>query len=225
MAKQLKSEIKYCVELDEDQKQVARDIWGSQIVVVNGRAGSGKTLVVARTALDMLFKKEFSKVYITRVNVETGRSMGYLPGEMDDKLNPYLQGFKDNVYKAYADDSAKREKLKKMFDDKTFDALPIAYIRGLTVDEILVVEEVQNCTIHEVKAILTRLGKNGKILFTGDFDQCDINDYGNNNALRYLKDLSKAIPAVKFATLKNNHRSDLVQEILDWDYAKNKTND
>lgn len=223
MAKELKGDIKYCVELDEDQKNVAKDVWSDQIVVVNGKAGSGKTLVLAKTVLDMIFKRKYEKVFITRVNIETGRSMGYLPGDKDEKLNPYLQGFKNNVYRSYADDSTKRTKLDKLFESKVFDALPIAYIRGLTVDEILVVEEVQNCTVHEVKAILTRLGKNGKILFTGDFDQCDTGDY-SNNGLHYLKELSKSIPEIKFTTLKNNHRSDLVQKILDWDHSNNKTN-
>lgn len=223
MARETKTPIKYCIDLDEEQKDVKRAIWDNQIVVINGRAGSGKTLVAAGTVLDMLFKKRYKNVYITRVNVETGRSMGYLPGDKDEKLSVYLQGFRDNVYKFYANDATKKEKLNKMFLDKTFDGLPIAYIRGLTIDDILVVEEVQNCNIHEVKAILTRLGKNGKIIFTGDFDQCDTSDYGTNG-LHYLKEMSKAIEEVKFVTLKNNHRSDLVQKILDWNYARTQSN-
>lgn len=224
MGRQLKNDIKYCITFDEEQKKVKEAIRDNQIVVINGRAGSGKTMVAAGTVLDMIFKKEFNKVSLTRINIETGRSMGYLPGDKDDKLNPYLQGFRDNIYKFYADDSQKREKLRKMFDERVFDALPIAYIRGLTIDEVLVVEEVQNCTVHEIKAILTRLGINGKIIITGDFDQCDTQDY-HNNALHYLKELSKAVDEVKFMTLQTNHRSGLVQKILDWDHAKNKNND
>ena len=223
MAKR-ETDIKYTISLDEDQKKVAAAIRANQIIVINGRAGSGKTLAAAQTALDMVFKKEHDRISITRVNVETGRSLGYLPGDKDDKLSPYLQGFKDNIYKCYVDTPQKKEKIDKMFESDTINYLPIAYIRGLTINEILIVEEVQNCTIHEIKAILTRLGTNGKIIITGDFDQCDTRD-GEMNGLHYLKEMSKAISEVQYFTLKNNHRSDLVGKILDWDYSRKKTSE
>lgn len=222
MAKQLKNPIGYSIQLDEEQKIVKDAIYSNQIIAINGRAGSGKTLVAAQTVLDLLFKREYRKVFVTRVNVETGRSMGYLPGTQDDKLSPYLQGFKDNTYKCYANTETKKNKLDEMYKDKVIDGLPIAYIRGLTIDEICVVEEVQNTTEHEIKAILTRLGKNGKIILTGDFDQCDVNLA--QNGLHYLKSLSKAIPEIKYFTLNGQHRSDLVGKILDWDYSRRKTN-
>jgi predicted ribonuclease YlaK len=226
------AEIKYAITLDEDQKKVKADIYSSQIVIVSGRAGSGKSLVCANVALDMMFKKHdgISKIYVTRANVETGRSLGYLPGSIDEKFNPYLEAFKENVFKCYVDNATKKDKIEEHFKKKDIDAMPIAFIRGKTIDDILVVEETQNLTPHEISSIVSRLGKTGRIIFNGDFDQCDIRDNSITgekfqNGLHYLKEMSKAIPEIKWHSLKNNHRSDLVGKILDWEYARKKTND
>lgn len=225
-----KQAIKYAVTLDEDQKAVKADAYEHQIIVVTGRAGSGKSLVCANIAADIFFQKYdgIDKILVTRAIVETGRSLGYLPGSLDEKFNPYLEAFRENMFKCYADTKEKTDKLMKHFNDKDIDSLPIAFIRGKTIDDILVVEETQNLTAHEVSAIVSRLGKTGKIIFNGDFDQCDLRD--NNGArietgLHYLKEMSKAIPEIKWHNLKQNHRSDLVGKILDWEYSRKKTNE
>lgn len=218
-----KQEIKFCITLDEYQKEVKRDIHGNQIVVITGRAGSGKSAVCAMTALDLFFQKEVSKIFVTRANIETGRSFGYLPGNLSEKINPYLEAFQENLFKCYADTTDKKEKLRGHIDRKDIDALPIAFIRGKTIDDILIVEESQNLTPHEVSSIVSRLGKNGKIIFNGDFDQTDIRD--TKTGLHYLKEMSKGVPEIKWHNLKSNHRSDLVGKILDWEHTKRKTND
>ena len=228
--KRTKTDIKYAIQLDEDQKKVKADIYTNQIVIVTGRAGSGKSLVCANIAADLFFQKHdgISKIYVTRPIVETGRSLGYLPGTLDEKFNPYLEAFRENLYKCYADTTEKKEKLEKHFKDKDIDAMPIAFIRGKTIDDVLVVEETQNLTSHEVSAIVSRLGKTGKIIFNGDFDQCDLRpDVGQRlyTGLHYLNDMAKAIPEIKLHHLKNNHRSDLVGKILDWEYARKKSNE
>lgn len=230
MAKKTKTEIGYAITLDADQKLVKADIYNNQIVIVTGRAGSGKSLVCALTALDLFFQKEVEKINVTRANIETGRSLGYLPGSLDEKFNPYLEAFKENLFTGYANDNTKREKLEKHFRDKDIDAMPIAFIRGKTIDNILVVEEAQNLSVHEVSSIVSRLGKNGRIVFNGDFDQCDIRpNYETGErvytGLHYLNDMSKAISEIKWHNLKSNHRSDLVGKILDWEYSRNKTNE
>ena len=230
MAKRTKNEIKYDVTLDEGQKLVKGDIYANQIVVVIGRAGSGKSLVCANTAIDLLYQGEVSKIYVTRANIETGRSLGYLPGSIDEKFNPYLEAFKENVYKCYSNQPEKREKVDELFRKKTIDAMPIAFIRGKTIDDILVIEETQNLTPHEVQSIVTRLGKNGRIVFNGDFDQCDLRpniETGERlqTGLHYLSEMSKAIPEIKWHHLESNHRSDLVGKILDWEYSRKKKND
>jgi phosphate starvation-inducible PhoH-like protein len=223
MAKRTKSDIKYAITLDEDQKLAKESIWNSQIILITGRAGSGKSLVCANGALDLLFQKEISKIYVTRANIETGRSLGYLPGSIDEKFNPYLEAFKENLFKCYADTPEKKLKIENAIKNKDVDALPIAFIRGKTIDDILVVEETQNLSPHEISSIVSRLGKQGRIIFNGDFDQCDTKE--SYTGLHYLMSMADNIEEIKVHKLKNNHRSDLVGKILDWEYARKKSND
>jgi len=99
--KELKNDIKYKVTLDEDQKKVKADIYEKEIVVITGQAGSGKSLVVAQTTLDLIFKGYIDKVYVTRAAVEVGKSLGFLPGELSSKFDPYIEAFRDNLYACY----------------------------------------------------------------------------------------------------------------------------
>jgi phosphate starvation-inducible PhoH-like protein len=107
--KVLKNEIKYKVELNEEQKETKRLIRDNQIVVITGRAGCGKSLVSAQVALDFLFKKECEAIYVTRAAVEVGHSLGFLPGSLNEKFNPYLEAFQENLIKCY--DKVKIEQL------------------------------------------------------------------------------------------------------------------
>lgn len=209
--KVLKNEIKYSIQLNEEQKEVKRLIRENQIVLITGRAGCGKSLVSAQCALDFLFKKEYDNVLITRAAVEVGHSLGFLPGSLNEKFDPYLEAFQENLIKCY--DKVKVEQLIK---DEKIKALPVQFIRGKTVDDILVVEEAQNLTKAEMLAILTRLGKNGKIIINGDNEQKDIN--ASFNGLDYVIELSKQIDEIKWFKLKTNHRSDIVGKILDHEY-------
>lgn len=208
-----KNEIKYQIVLNEEQKEVKKLIRENQIVVITGRAGCGKSLVSAQTALDFIFKKEYEHIYVTRAAVEVGHSLGFLPGSLDEKFDPYLEAFKENLLKCYAD-----AKIQDLITDKKITAFPVQFIRGKTIDDVLIVEEAQNLTKAEMLAILTRLGKNGKIIINGDNEQKDIKDAFNG--LSYAIELSKKIPEIKWVKLKENHRSDLVGKILDHEYGK-----
>jgi phosphate starvation-inducible PhoH-like protein len=212
--KVLKNEIKYKISLNEEQKEVKRLIRENQIVVITGRAGCGKSLVSAQTALDFLFKKEYEEIYVTRAAVEVGHSLGFLPGSLNEKFDPYLEAFQENLIKCYD-----KVKIEQLINEEKVVALPVQFIRGKTVDEILIVEEAQNLTKAEMLAILTRLGKSGKIIINGDLEQTDIRDTGDNG-LRYVIELSKKIEEIKYIKLKHNHRSDLVGKILDYEYSK-----
>ncbi len=181
---------------------------------------SGKSLVCAQTALDLFFKKEVEKILVTRANVETGRSLGFLPGTLDEKFNPYLEAFKENLMTSYSDTKEKKEKLEQHIKNKDIDALPIAFIRGKTINDILIVEESQNLLVSDVSSIVSRLGKNGRIVFNGDFDQVDTKE--SYTGLHYLMDMANALEDIKVHKLKHNHRSDLVGKILDWEYSRNK---
>jgi len=207
-----KNEIKYKVSLNEEQKEVKKLIIENQIVVITGRAGCGKSLVSAVTALDFLFKKECDQILVTRAAVEVGNSLGFLPGSLDDKFNPYLEAFQENLIKCYD-----KVKVEEIISSKKVNALPVQFIRGKTIDDVLVVEEAQNLTKAEMLAILTRLGKTGKIIINGDLEQTDIRGSGDNG-LRYVIELSKKIPEIQYIKLKHNHRSDLVGKILEYEY-------
>ena len=211
--KVLKNEIKYQIQLNEEQKEAKRLIRENQIVIITGRAGCGKSLVSAQTALDFIFKKECETIHVTRSAVEVGHSLGFLPGSLNEKFDPSLEAFQENLIKCYD-----KVKIDQLINDKKVIALPVQFIRGKTVDDVLVVEEAQNLTKAEMLAILTRLGKNGKIIVNGDNEQKDIKD--EFNGLSYIIELSKKIEEIKWIKLKTNHRSDIVGKILDYEYGK-----
>lgn len=207
-----KNDIKYKVTLNDEQKEVKRLIRENQIVVITGRAGCGKSLVSAVTALDFLNKKECEKIFVTRATVEVGHSLGFLPGGLDEKFNPYIEALVDNLNKCQ--DAVKTT---DMVNSGRIIGCTIQFIRGKTIDDVLIVEEAQNMTKHQMLAILTRLGKTGKIIVNGDNEQKDIKD--PYNGLSYAIDLAKKFPDdIKYVKLKQNHRSDLVGKILDFEY-------
>jgi phosphate starvation-inducible PhoH-like protein len=211
--KVFKNEIKYQVQLNDEQKEAKRLIIENQIVIITGRAGCGKSLVSAQTALDFVFKKEYDNIFVTRAAVEVGHSLGFLPGSLNEKFDPYLEAFQENLIKCYD-----KVKIEQLINDEKIKALPVQFIRGKTVDDVLVVEEAQNLTKAEMLAIITRLGKNGRIIINGDLEQTDIRNSGDNG-LRYIIELSKKIPEIKYLKLKHNHRSDLVGKILEVEYS------
>lgn len=212
--REYKNDIKYKITLNEEQKEAKRLIIENQIVIITGRAGSGKSLVGAQCALDFLFKKQCDKVFVTRATIEVGNSLGFLPGGIDEKFNPYLEAFQENLHKCYD-----QVKIDEMIQSKKILTYPVQFIRGKTIDDLLIVEEAQNLTKAQMLAILTRIGKTGKIIINGDLEQTDIRD-GGMNGLAYAIELSKRIEEIKYIKLKENHRSDLVGKILDYEYGK-----
>lgn len=208
-----KQEIKYNVQLNDEQKEAKRLIIENQIVIITGRAGCGKSLVCAQVALDFLNKKQCDMVYVTRATIEVGNSLGFLPGALEDKFNPYLEAFQENLIKCYD-----RAKIEQLVADKKVLAYPVQFIRGKTVDDVLIVEEAQNLSKPQMLAILTRLGKTGKIIINGDMEQQDTKD--GVNGLGYAIELSKKIQEIKWVKLKENHRSDIVGKILEYEHGK-----
>ena len=211
--REYKNDIKYKITLNEEQKEAKRLIIDNQIVVITGRAGSGKSLIGAQCALDFLFKKQCEKIFVTRATIEVGASMGFLPGALEDKFNPYMEAFQENLFKCYDE-----VKVTEMINNKKITAYPVQFIRGKTIDDLLIVEEAQNMSKAQMLAILTRLGKTGKIIINGDNEQTDIKDA--YNGLSYVIELSKRIEEIKWIKLKENHRSDIVAKILEFEYGK-----
>jgi phosphate starvation-inducible PhoH-like protein len=212
-SRERKNDIKYLIQLNDEQKEAKRLIRENQIVIITGRAGCGKSLVCAQVALDFLFKKEADNVFVTRATIEVGNSLGFLPGSLDEKFNPYLEAFQENLNKCYD-----KAKIEQLVTDKKVLAYPVQFIRGKTIDDILIVEEAQNLSKAQMLAILTRLGKTGKIVINGDMEQQDTKDAVNG--LAYAIELSKKIDEIKWIKLKENHRSDIVGKILEYEYGK-----
>jgi len=208
-----KGEIKYNVQLNEEQKQAKQLIFENQITVITGSAGTGKSLVGAITALDFLNKKECDKILVTRAAIEVGKSLGFLPGELDMKFNPYIEALIDNLHKC-----TDKEKVNNFVKSGRIEGLPVQYIRAKTLDDVLLVEESQNLPPFEMEAILTRLGKTGKIIINGDNNQRDTNN--SKTGLDFAIELSKNIEGIAWIKLKENHRSGLVGEILNYVYGK-----
>ena len=212
-SRERKNDIKYLIQLNDEQKEAKRLIRENQIVIITGRAGCGKSLVCAQVALDFLFKKECDNVFVTRATIEVGNSLGFLPGSLDEKFNPYLEAFQENLNKCYD-----KVKIESLVAEKKVLAYPVQFIRGKTIDDVLIVEEAQNLSKAQMLAILTRLGKTGKIIINGDMEQQDTKDAVNGIA--YAIELSKKINDIKWIKLKENHRSDIVGKILEYEYGK-----
>jgi len=207
-----KGDISYNVTLNEEQKQAKKLIIENQIVIVTGRAGSGKSLVCAQTALDFLMTKQCDKILVTRASVEVGDSLGFLPGDLKEKFfDPYLEAFQENLMACYD-----KTRIAEYVKTGQIQAFPVQFVRGKTIDDILVVEEAQNLTKGQMLAILTRLGKTGKIVINGDNDQKDTRE--SYTGLSYAIELSKKIDGIEWVKLHTNHRSDLVGKILDYEY-------
>lgn len=202
--------------LVEEQKEAMRLIIENQIVIITGRAGSGKSFVGAKASLGFLLNKQVGEILVTRAAIEVGKSLGFLPGSLDEKFNPYLEALQENLSKCYDP-----VKIKEFMTAGKIKALPVQFIRGKTIDDVLIVEEAQNLTKHEMLAILTRLGKTGKLIINGDNEQTDIKlPTGEMTGLNYAIELSKHIDGIEWIKLKANHRSDLVGKILDYEYNK-----
>lgn len=158
-----------------------------------GSAGTGKTYLAAMYAAEKLHYREVEQVIVTRPNVEASRSMGFLPGELEEKYAPYLEPF-DGVFtkvfgKTHYELMKKREKIA---------AKPLGYMRGATFDNsIVLVDECQNMTEKEFKLLLTRIGENTKVIFSGDSRQVDIPDSGLMSVIDRLKHIPE-IRVVEF---------------------------
>ena len=165
----------------------------NEIVFGIGSAGTGKTYVAASYAAQELFYKRIDKIILTRPNVETGRSLGFLPGTLEEKYAPYLEPF-DSVFHRSLGPGFYEYALKS----KTIEPRPLGFMRGATFDNaIVLVDECQQMTREEFQMLLSRIGKNTKIILSGDQNQSDISDSGLMDAVGRLEGLP-GIEVVRF---------------------------
>ena len=183
-----------------------------------GPAGTGKTYVAIALAVRALKNKEVRKIILSRPAVEAGEKLGFLPGDMKDKIDPYLQPLYDAL-----EDMIPSVKLKEYMESNVIQIAPLAFMRGRTLnDAVIVLDEAQNTTTHQIKMFLTRLGMNARMIVTGDVTQIDLprsTTSGLVQALRVLRDV-KGIGRVEFGK-KDIVRHALVQRIVEayeqWD--------
>lgn len=211
-----KNEIKAinAIQLNDEQKEASRLIHENQIVIITGRAGTGKSLVCANVALKLIKTKQAKKIFTTRPAVEVGRTLGFLKGDLKEKFDPYTEALIENLKKCCTNP----KEIDEMIEKESIVPMPVQFVRSKTIDEFLIVEEAQNLTKAEMLAILTRLGKTGKIIINGDPEQQDTNE--SYTGLQFAIDISNRIDGIEYIKLKENHRSDLVGKILEFTYGK-----
>lgn len=184
-----------------------------KLVTLQGIAGSGKTLLALAGALDQ--KRAFKQIYLARPIVPlSNKDIGFLPGDIQSKINPYMQPLWDNlkfIQNQYQETDKEYKRITEMVNTEKLVITPLAYIRGRSLSNIcFIVDEAQNLTPHEVKTIITRAGENTKIIFTGDIYQIDTPYLDTqSNGLSYLIDKIKSHPLHAHVTLVKGERSEL----------------
>lgn len=190
------------------QEQYLEAIKHNDIVFGVGSAGTGKTYVAAAYAASQLFHRKIEKIILTRPNVEVGASLGFLPGTLEEKYQPYLEPF-DSVFSKMLGKGFYEYALK----NKTIDPRPLGFMRGATFENsIILFDEAQNATKSEFKMFLTRVGKNCKIIISGDPSQSDISNSGLDDAVNRLEGI-EGIDVVEFLD-SDIVRSKLCKQII-----------
>ena len=196
----------------ENQQLLVKAFENNDLVFATGPAGSGKTFVAIALAVKALKNKEVRKIILSRPAVEAGEKLGFLPGEMKDKLDPYLQPLYDALQ-----DMIPAAKLKEYMENNVIQIAPLAFMRGRTLnDAVIILDEAQNTTTHQIKMFLTRLGMNAKMIVTGDVTQIDLppsTTSGLIQAMQILKGVN-GIGKIEF-TKKDIVRHKLVQRIVE----------
>lgn len=196
----------------ENQQLLVKAFENNDLVFATGPAGSGKTFVAIALAVKALKNKEVRKIILSRPAVEAGEKLGFLPGEMKDKLDPYLQPLYDALQ-----DMIPAAKLKEYMENNVIQIAPLAFMRGRTLnDAVIILDEAQNTTTHQIKMFLTRLGMNAKMIVTGDVTQIDLppsTTSGLIQAMQILKGVN-GIGKIEF-TKKDIVRHRLVQRIVE----------
>lgn len=196
------------VPLNWAQEEYLNAIKQNDIVFGLGSAGTGKTFIAASYAAGELFHRRIRKIILTRPNVETGRGMGFLPGELEEKYAPYLMPFDDIFYKTLGAGF-----YEYSLKSKDIEPRPLGFMRGTTFEDCIVLaDEMQNATKEEMKMMLSRIGKNCKMIFSGDVDQTDIKNSGLSDAMKRLSNI-RGVASVTFLE-SDIVRSRMCKEII-----------
>jgi len=196
----------------DGQKKYFKEVLSNDIVFAIGPAGTGKTYQAVASAVASLKKKEVSKIVITRPAVEAGERLGFLPGDLKEKVDPYLIPLYDAL-----NDMIPKDKLKVYLSNKIIEIAPLAYMRGRTLhNAFMILDEAQNATQTQMKMFLTRLGVTSRAIITGDITQIDLPPSDQSGLLAATKILKK-INGISFVTFKSSDvvRHQLVKDIIE----------
>lgn len=206
-----------------NQKKYVDAIDSHTIVFGLGPAGTGKTYLAVAKAVQALQAKRVNRIVLTRPAVEAGERLGFLPGTLSEKIDPYLRPLYDALH-----DMIEPEKIPRLMTSGTIEVAPLAYMRGRTLnDAFIILDEAQNTTAEQMKMFLTRLGFGSKMVITGDTTQVDL-PLGTRSGLRVVQDILDNVDDVKFCRLSSQDvvRHKLVADIVDaytrWDELKTK---
>ncbi|MGA8757958.1 MAG: PhoH family protein [Stellaceae bacterium] len=189
----------------EGQRRLMAAIGAHNLTMALGPAGTGKTYLAVSAAVDALISGAVARIVLTRPAVEAGESLGYLPGDMNAKLAPYLRPLDDALNERLGG-----KRLKQLIGERAIEIAPIAYMRGRTLNNaFIVIDEAQNCTYGQIKMLLTRLGANARMVVTGDPDQSDLLD-----GLSGLAEIANRLEAIADVAVVRLGDSDIVRHPL-----------
>lgn len=194
-----------------NQHRLVEAVRNNDMVFAIGPAGTGKTYTAVALAVKALKNKEVRRIILTRPAVEAGENLGFLPGDIREKLDPYLQPLYDALH-----DMLPQQKLQSYWEDKTIEIAPLAFMRGRTLDNAFVIlDEAQNATSAQIKMFLTRMGMNAKFIVTGDLTQIDLPKNQNSGLAHAIKILEN-IDNIEVIRLDNRDviRHKLVTKII-----------
>jgi phosphate starvation-inducible PhoH-like protein len=195
-----------------NQQKLVETFSKNDLTFAMGPAGTGKTYIAIALAVRALKNRQVRKIILSRPAVEAGEKLGFLPGDMKDKIDPYLQPLYDAL-----EDMIPAMKLKEYMDTKVIQIAPLAFMRGRTLnDAVIVLDEAQNTTTHQIKMFMTRLGMNAKMIITGDVTQIDLPRTTTSGLIQALKILDgvQGVGRVEFGK-KDIVRHQLVQRIVE----------
>ena len=193
------------------QTAYVRAMLGSDLTFCIGPAGTGKTFLAVAVALNFLKRGGINRIVLCRPAVEAGESLGFLPGDIYAKVNPYLRPLYDALH-----DLMDVRRVQRYIDNDIIEILPLAFVRGRTLDNaFIILDEAQNCTVGQTKTFLTRLGPNAKLVVTGDITQIDLPS-GETSGLVDAQERLVEVPGIRFVWLteKDIVRHRLVRLIL-----------
>ena len=205
------SKRRFIIPKTETQKRYMDSIKENDIVVGVGPAGTGKTYLAMAMAINAFLKKQISRIVLARPAIEAGEKLGFLPGDLFEKINPYLRPLYDALY-----DMMEAEKAAKLIERGVIEIAPLAFMRGRTLnDSFIILDEAQNTTMEQMKMFLTRLGFNSKAVITGDITQIDLPP-GKASGLIEITKILEGIEGIDFVFFseKDVVRHRLVQAIV-----------